>query len=132
MPEKNRCILAALLVAISVLAAAQTPEFDLEKYNKFKKTKTAGIVLLCTSPLLFIGVASQVIAAIDDNPATTSHGNVTQWILISLTGATLVSGTALTGIGILGMRKYRPKPDGVHINMYVGPKQAGVVLSYRF
>ena len=118
----------------------QTAEFYQKKIDHFKTQRIVGTVFIVSSvPAFALSVYYFAKADKDyesDDPWGGFWTGSTEFFLGCLfvgTGAGLLAGgIVMTTIGNKKIRFYQEKLDGLSINPYCTPRQAGLTLTYRF
>jgi hypothetical protein len=118
----------------------QTAEFYQKKIDHFKTQRIVGTVFIVSSvPATAVGIYYIVKADRDyesDDPWggfwTGSYDLVLGCLFVGVGAGLLAGGIVMTTIGSKKLRYYQEKLDGLSINPYITPRQAGLTLTYRF
>jgi len=118
----------------------QTAEFYQKKIDHFKTQRIIGTVFIVSSvPTAAVGVYYLAKADKDDQSDdpwggfwTGANDFFLGCIFVGAGAGLLAGGIVMTTIGNKKIRLYQEKLDGLSINPYFTPRQAGLTLTYRF
>jgi uncharacterized membrane protein len=135
---KITAILILTLFSLSSLAQVNNEKVVYQlKIDKYKRMKSAGIVMIVAGSLAtVIGVSNISSATYTINQygqRTTNDPSAITGVLLVLGGAGLLgAGIPLTIIGSKQSKKYQRKFDALTIHLNLNPQQQGLAFSYNF
>jgi hypothetical protein len=136
-----KALTVLILLAFSVNVMSQVNDqkiLYLQKVEKFRKMKSAGIGMLVVGSILTVaGFSKATKAEWTTNPttgqSTTNDPDGALGVLMATGGIMIAGGgVPLAIIGSKKQRQYERKLEAVTINLNLSPQRQGLVLTYKF